>query len=114
MAIDRQYIEQGWLDGAIRHLDLLYKESQKYEDEGDILATDKGMRSAKELMSQIAKSSPPRIAITVNGEILFTWDTPKDDLTACVATDGKIKFCIDHAPVDRNIFVRYLSTTIAA
>ena len=114
MAIDRQYVEKGWLDGAMHHLDLLCKESRQYEDEGDIPPTDKGMKSAKELMSQVAKSSPPQIAISVNGEILFSWDTDKDGLTASVTTDGKVRFSINHAPVDKNIFVRYLSTNIAA
>ncbi len=114
MAIERKYIECGWLDGAMHHLDLLYQQTKESYDEGDIIPTDKGISSAKELMSQVTKSSPPQIAITVNGEILLTWDTAKSGLTACVATDGKIEFRINHALVDRPIFVRYLSTTIAA
>jgi hypothetical protein len=114
MAIDRQYIEQGWLDGAIRHLNLLCQETKGYEDEGDIVPTDIGISSAKELMSQVAKSSQPRIVITVNGEILLSWHKDNNNLKAIVATDGTVKFYKNHVPLDRLMFVRYINTSIAA
>jgi hypothetical protein len=114
MAIDRQYIEQGWLDGAIHKLDALYKESREYEDEGDILPTEQEVKSAKALVSKLTAAPVPSIALTVNGEFLFMWEIAGDDFTACVSTDGSTKFHKSHVPIDQRMFINYLSNAAAA
>lgn len=113
MALRKEEQAQDWLDDGIRHLKLLCQQAIKCADEGDIFPTDKEITSAVKLMSAFRDTHVPTMALTVNGEVTFTWEGTGDSFQAYVKQDGTIRFYRNKGAIDQRTFTKYLNAVPA-
>lgn len=102
-----------WLDEGIRHLYQLQKESGKYAEKGDIRPTDKEIKSAIAILREFSGANAPRIALSVNGEIVFTWENTGDSFKARIDQCGDPRFYHNKTLVDLSLFRKYLTAVPA-
>lgn len=93
-----------WLDDAIRHLAVLCKQAEEYADEGDTRPTECAHRQAVEVLRKYHDASAPAVAISVNGDIVFSWLSHGDTFKAFVRPGGEVCLFRNKALVDQEAF----------
>ena len=95
-----------WLDEAVRHLATLCSQSKEYADEGDTLPTDVGHKQAVEVLRAYRHASAPDVAISVNGDIVFSWVSHGDTFKAFVRPSGDVCYYRNKDLVDQKAFAK--------
>lgn len=93
-----------WLDGAIRHLAVLCSQAKEFADEGDTLPTELAHKKAVEVLRQYHEANAPAVAISVNGDIVFSWLSHGDTFKAFVRPSGEVCLFRNKALVDQEAF----------
>jgi hypothetical protein len=95
-----------WLDDVVRHVTTLCAQAKEYADDGDTLPTDLGHRQAIELLRTYSHASAPTVAISVNGDIVFSWLSHRDTFKAFVSPTGDVSYYRNKALVDQEAFAK--------
>ena len=95
-----------WLDEAVRHLATLCNQAKEYADEGDTLPTDVGRKRAVEVLRAYRDASAPAVAISVNGDIVFSWVSHGDTFKAFVSPGGDVCYYRNKSIVDQEAFAK--------
>jgi hypothetical protein len=95
-----------WLDEAVRHLATLCAQAKQCADESDTLPTDIGQKRAIEVLQTHSHASAPVTAISVNGDIVFSWDNHGDTFKAFVRQNGDVCYFRNKAIVDQEAFAK--------
>lgn len=102
-----------WKEAGIRHVVALCKEAHERADEDDVLPTDTAKNAVIELINGLSETPAPRMAITVNGEIVLSWDNSGDTFKLSVNEAGKPAFWRNKTAVDQQSFFNYVSAVPA-
>ena len=95
-----------WLDEAVRHLATLCSQAFEYADEGATLPTAAGQKQAVEVLRAYSHAIAPAIASSVNGDIVFSWDSHGDTFKAFVRPDASVCYYRNKAAVDQEVFAK--------
>lgn len=102
-----------WKEAGIRHVIALCKEAHERADEDDLLPTTAGRKAVIELINGLGQTPAPRMAITVNGEIVLSWDNSGDIFKLSVNQAGQPAFWRNKTAVDQESFFNYVSAVPA-
>ncbi len=95
-----------WLDEVIRHVATLCAQAKEYADEGDTLPTELGHRQAVEILRTYSHASAPAVAISVNGDIVFSWLSHNETFKAFVRPNGEVSYYRNKSLVDQEAFAK--------
>lgn len=95
-----------WLDEAIRHLATLCSQAKEYADDGDTLPTEAGHRQAVEVLRAYSHATAPAVAISVNGDIVFSWESHGDTFKAFVRPTAEVCYYRNKALVEQEAFAK--------
>jgi len=98
-----------WLDEAVRHLATLCSQAKAYADEGDSLPTNVGHKRAVEVLCAYSHASAPAMALSVNGDIVFSWENHCDTFKAFVRPNGDVCYYRNKAPISQEAFANLTS-----
>lgn len=93
-----------WIDDVIRHLAVLCAQAEEYADDGDVLPTAVAQKRAEEVLRAYHQASAPLVAISVNGDIVFSWMSHGDSFKAFVCPTGEVKYIRNKAVVNQEAF----------
>jgi hypothetical protein len=99
---------ENWLDGAIRHVELLCKDAAACPEEYEV-PTEQTVQSAQQLLKEFQNCENPQIALTQDGEFVVTWTHFGDKFKAIVRDDGRVALFENKNKVDHDSFVRKLT-----
>src|SRR5271163_1980880 len=100
MKTKNQYSEH-WLDGAIRHVELLCKDAAACPEEYEA-PSKQTVRNAIELLKEFEQCENPQIALTQDGEFVLTWTHFGDKFTAIASCDGSVELFENKNRVDHD------------
>jgi len=95
-----------WVDEAVRHLATLCTQAKEYADDGDTLPTDVGQKRAGEVLRAYSHANAPAVAISVNGDIVLSWDSHGDTFKAFVRPNGDVRYYRNKSLVDQEAFAK--------